>query len=1250
MLNPFRWRLVSRGLWIAGGLGAVAVLWFLTLPVPIGWALRLAESAQAKAGASIRLELRSADFRWRLGHNDCVVTIGGPVLLSGGRPVASADEVTVEIPKADIYSRHFSVGRILLKGATATIDLAGTVHSPPPRPAFGSGSDAGFRALAGLLPASGRRSVLIADGLHVRVRLATGDAPVRLPGVMIALSSPRTGRLHGELSLEIGADRRAPQIRAGFDANADDATLAFSLQAPAFAITDFLTFPGKSWLRATVATDLKGSYDLAHGILQGISGDIRIVDGSVELPNARTPIGIPLIEVRGFADSRTGKAHLDTGRLRLGGAELNVSRLDATLGPHPTFEWSATLNGVEGSLLREVAAEVPTLRSDRVELLGDVAQMNAALEGKANLARDDQGRWIYRSFEASAHVGARIGRQDVAFDGHATEKGDGAPILFRATFSPLRLEALPGRWRAAFGLGAAELTINLSADATVAPSGTDMRIGVDIGTGPGHLAPLLPGYPPLAVKTIAARAETDHPGGNWRIPRLRIVAAAGPTLDLSEADIAFGAGQLVAKGTLRLEGLRGADAEPWLSPPSKAALARYRLAPGDLTLGEVLGASEIDQPIVARTTLRAALGRGLTGLETKLSWGPGRLIVRSTPQRTVPIERFSAEARYDAGAGEFELLDLDFSSGGARIRIPEARCSLSASGRTTGRLLVDNWPLAPIATLTADPPTPGKQASPRPLVRRGSLEHVEIEWGATLKAGPPMGWALDSLRGTGRLTGLEAEVPQAPVPLQVRDLSLDLNYPEATLTASGCAMGGVILTTARVDASGLGTPKASIAASAHYAIDLATAAHLSPSAAALPLEGTAEGEVGVSGLVGGNALKATLKADLRNVRLSMPGAPPVLPDGLEAAVDLSDWNLPGAAPTARFTAQTSRWFGQELSLAGRVAIPSDDRQPVDLEITKADYGATSLQASFHRSPAGTRILSVTGTRLDAAPWLRAAVAIGDAIPAPKAGAAPVRPLGAEARAVAGSPAALEADIRIDEIATGPGETARDLRARAIWTAEGPVALSLDALSGPGRRLHADLSGPDNRRVVRLEIEDVAAWARQGAAPWPDAAKLTGTVSQRIAQLAAIPATISGGNLVAEATLEPGAKAWFRARIALDHAVLVSAPRVLNLLAMKSRRALETAPAVEHLGLEDITVEQAQVRVGRIDIQGSGFVDKLKVDHAACTLADRQLHVDGSFFGIGYEVAGTVADPQVYLKDNALLKAIGRPNEFEFGKP
>ncbi len=87
-----------------------------------------------------------------------------------------------------------------------------------------------------------------------------------------------------------------------------------------------------------------------------------------------------------------------------------------------------------------------------------------------------------------------------------------------------------------------------------------------------------------------------------------------------------------------------------------------------------------------------------------------------------------------------------------------------------------------------------------------------------------------------------------------------------------------------------------------------------------------------------------------------------------------------------------------------------------------------------------------------------------------------------------------------------------------------------------------------------------------------------------------------------------------------------------------------------LASEDVSVDSTQVRVGRTEIQGSGFVDKLKMDHAMCTLADRQLHVDGSFFGIGYEVAGTVTDPQVYLKDNSFLKAFGRPNEFDFGKP
>lgn len=48
------------------------------------------------------------------------------------------------------------------------------------------------------------------------------------------------------------------------------------------------------------------------------------------------------------------------------------------------------------------------------------------------------------------------------------------------------------------------------------------------------------------------------------------------------------------------------------------------------------------------------------------------------------------------------------------------------------------------------------------------------------------------------------------------------------------------------------------------------------------------------------------------------------------------------------------------------------------------------------------------------------------------------------------------------------------------------------------------------------------------------------------------------------------------------------------------------------------------------------------------MADEALHLDGQYSGVGFEVLGTRAEPQVFLKDNLFIRASGSQQEFAFG--
>ena len=108
------------------------------------------------------------------------------------------------------------------------------------------------------------------------------------------------------------------------------------------------------------------------------------------------------------------------------------------------------------------------------------------------------------------------------------------------------------------------------------------------------------------------------------------------------------------------------------------------------------------------------------------------------------------------------------------------------------------------------------------------------------------------------------------------------------------------------------------------------------------------------------------------------------------------------------------------------------------------------------------------------------------------------------------------------------------------------------------------------------------------------------------------------------------------------------PRVVQLLALKSGKAFQASPFIEEFSIGRITLSQALLRVSGIALVGSGLVDRLKVTSASYGLADEHLKVDGEYFGVGFEVVGTRADPQIFLKDsNKFIRAIGTRNEFDF---
>lgn len=248
------------------------------------------------------------------------------------------------------------------------------------------------------------------------------------------------------------------------------------------------------------------------------------------------------------------------------------------------------------------------------------------------------------------------------------------------------------------------------------------------------------------------------------------------------------------------------------------------------------------------------------------------------------------------------------------------------------------------------------------------------------------------------------------------------------------------------------------------------------------------------------------------------------------------------------------------------------------------------------------------------------------------------------------PAVLAVDVRSKEIVFGDKATVRDFQFKTELVNQQPSALTLEGTADGNNRLRATLEGKPDGQALDLEVGDAPGWIRTLLAPWQQTPALTGTYGTTIAQLGKVPVIVAGGRIAAHAVVHPGAADWFEGDLRLSHTTMIRPPRILQLLALKSGKAAQGTPLIDELVLGKITLSATQLRLADFSLKGAGFVNNLKLGKASYALADEVIEVDGQYFGIGFEVGGTRGSPQVYLKENALIRAIGQRNEFDFDDP
>ena len=850
-------------------------------------------------------------------------------------------------------------------------------------------------------------------------------------------------------------------------------------------------------------------------------------------------------------------------------------------------------------------------------------------------------------------AGFSAGDTRVSLDGSSAElRDDGrVSVELRLSAAAPRLEAwsawLPAaagealaatRWKPA-ELGIDDL--NVKASATLDPA--DLEKGLFSLEGE---AAFRVGEQPVPLRWTAAREQTAAPVAfSLRLPRLAPGAwPGGPGPDLAWSDFRL---------PLSLE------AEGRLEPPvfSPHARVKVRGGPGAVVL--------------------------------PASRAPGREVVAV---REIAVDAVVAGDPWKIEVPEARLRlgeDLDLQA--TRLDV-----DLHGSPKLRGGLALAPLDLAAVLAAWPAKIEPELRARVAEHLRGGRLAGLAAAFDVEFPAGAaPL---VQKAEVDLALRDLSAAAPFLAAPVTVRRADMLLRWPRATARVEGLDLPGVAISGFGVELADLTASTWAVSARAGYTSELAAL----PAELGLPrgLAGRVTGDIAaeaklrpetglvdeitfsvraaataldVPGLVAGEAKGAFGGGISEGRHVKLEG----LADGSRLA-----WRLPELAGLAmpaelrvKVAAELDRarqgpmradlalsapdLLGRSFALSA-AAEWADGRPalPAKVELTELAWGRSRVSGELVETAEGPRatlrsplivvpeIVAVARPRLGAMPPSAAPAAAGGA---PTADVAPW-PL-----------ASLAAEVKVERVELGENRSLQGVALAFACDGEGvPRRGSLSAVEGERNRLLATLeTKPESRdRLLELMVDDVPRWAAAAAAPLrapqpppkPGLGEFEAVLGVALGNLDTITGLLAGGSLEASAVLPENQKPpRLQAVVAVRNATVLRAPRIVQMLALKSGRQLERRPLLREFSVQSLALRDGLVEVAGVKLDGTGLIDRLKIGKGSYALDGGAIVVDGTYFGIGFEVDGTRAKPDVWLKDNLLIRAIGQSSELDFGE-
>ncbi len=1303
--------------------------WALFFPVPLGWAVRLGLTRALPADQPLRVALESATFRWRWGAPTLAVELRGVDVTAQGRPLARWRELMVEVPKAGLWQRQFAPAKINLRDPFITVDQTAegalALLASPPTAAPGAPPD--LAMLAPVLPAPGAATIVVVEGAALQLRNAAGE--VRLPFGEIRLTLTRRveGPLGLELEVPLPGETATPRLTVRGTLDLVTRKGDFSLALPTFSTAAIPRVPGAPQLpfQGTVALDVAGHFDLARRSIADIAGGVVVSQAEVALPSdfAAEKIRVDRLELRGRVDVSTQHVVLETGRMRLGALDINVAELDVELGDRPKGRWRFEISGLKGAEMRRLLGAAPRARLPlSAEAIDVISLERLTLAGSAEVARDAAGVWSAQTFRCDGRAALELGHETLVSTWSAQQTAQGGDVTLEFSLP----DFMPGRWPAPLlagtPAGAIDVPLSLAARAVVSATGEPRSARLALTGAAGTVKSLQAGMPPLEVRRIEVRAESERFDRAWRLPIARLELANGAGVELADAHAEFSPSQIAVAGAAKATNLPGQFLALWLPadawapltsrnlPPLEVAIdeltlrfkaaaaarpaggwqpksvaaeggARIRLhaaqlgidahltlpeggsqidatvtlsefqpAQIGLVVGEGLTTDAFDFPVSLRASARVALDGKPTDAGLLLRVGTGRF--KATPAFggvAVPVQGLTLDAHYAPGAGRVDLKLLRLEAGGLRLDLTDVTATTASPHTVAGHVELAPFALRPLLALWPAQTQPELRSTVESSLRGGEFLGARFDWAVKLDPAAAPALSISRFTGEARLAAIDATHAAVPGPIAVGGVTVAIDYPRATAELRDVAVPGARLAFARAQVDRLDQPVPTANLTAKFETDLAAANRAWKFTPDDLVTGTIGGEMTSNAPFDLESAMLRVALDLERAEVKLPGFAKTLPGTMAAELRVAHPLANDRPLTADFSLETAAWLGAPLRLAGRATLAVGDHRPEHIELTTYEHGRTRLRASLRQPTATHREISVTGPYLNMVPLLRAGLAAADAL-----AARPVAPAAVPTNAVPASAApatTLKIDASIGEIEFGPGRNARAFELHSRLDRNWPTDFTLTTAAGADDALSATLNGPAERQVFKLSIGDASSWVQTLAAPWSEAPPAPGQFGSLIVQLAKVPTMVTGGAVAFDAEVRRGEPEWLIGRFQLRRATLIRAPHVLQLLALKSGRSLQDSPKIEDFSVGRLTLSRTSLSVADTAFIGSGLIDRIKVKSATYGLVDEALKVDGEYFGVGFDILGTRADPKIFLKDsNKLIRAIGSRNEFDFDTP